>query len=145
MWSSLGSAAAPGNSIASCYLAYGASDGSNEANDHANVAYRPTNPPTEPGQPGNPNIVDLDRWQQTSLSLSIDQAGNPVNRVPEFLSPEWGSVAAFALTANDLTTYNRDGYDYHVYHDPGPPPSISGSPSFGPMARIPRHRPDTGS
>ncbi len=121
-----GSAAALGNYIADCYIQFGFQDGANEANDYANEWYVPVNPPIEPELPGNPNIVDLDRWQPISLSLFIDQAGNPIFSEPEFLSPEWGQVTPFALTDADKTTYQRDGFDYEVYFDPGMPPTSAG-------------------
>ncbi len=121
-----GSAAALGNYIADCYIRFGLQDGSNEINDYANTAYAPVNPPIFPEDPGNPDIVDLDRWQPITLSEFIDQSGNPISDQPEFLSPEWGQVTPFALTGTDRTTYTRDGFDYEVYFDPGPPPSSSG-------------------
>ena len=122
-----GSAAAMGNYIASCYIGFGLQDGANETNDYANVSYSPVNPPVEPESPGNPDIVDLDRWQQISLTLFIDQAGNPVSTIPEFLSPEWGQVEPFALSTNDLSVFQRGGFDYYVYHDPGLPPLSAGT------------------
>ncbi len=121
-----GSAAAIGNHIASCYIGFGMQDGANEANDYGNTSYLPVNPPIEPENPGNPDIVDLDHWQPISLTLFIDQAGNPVNTLPEFLSPEWGQVEPFSLSPNDRTTYTRDGFNYEVYHDPGMPPLSAG-------------------
>ena len=121
-----GSAAAVGNYIASCYIGFGLQDGANEANGYANTAYQPVNPPIEPEQPGNPDIIDLDRWQQISLTLFIDQSGNVVSATPDFLGPEWGRVVPFALSANDLSIYQRDGFDYWVYHDPGSPPLSAG-------------------
>lgn len=121
-----GSAAALGNYIADCYIRFGLQDGANEANDYANVSYTPVNPSIEPELPGNPNIVDLNRWQPISLTLFIDQAGNPILEEPEFLGPEWGSVDSFALTDADKTTYTRDGFDYDVYFDPGMPPMLAG-------------------
>jgi hypothetical protein len=124
-----GSPAALGNYIASCYIAFGLQDGANEANDYANEWYTPVNPPIEVELPGNPDIVDLDRWQPISLSLFIDQAGNPILEQPEFLSPEWGQVVSFALTDANKTTYQRDGFDYDVYYDPGMPPTLAG-PQF---------------
>ncbi len=119
-----GSAAALGNHIADCYLRFGLADGANEAADYANRAYQPVNEPLEPTAPGNPNITDLNRWQPLSLPEFIDQAGNPAQSTPEFLSPEWGSVAPFALREEDLTVHERDGFEYWVYHDPGEPPRI---------------------
>jgi len=122
-----GSAAAFGNHIGQCYLDFGLADGANEANDYANVAYEPVNPALKPELPGNPDIVDLNRWQPLALETFIDQAGNPAQSEPDFLSPEWGSVIPFALSEEDLTTYDRDGHTYWVYHDPGAPPKIDGS------------------
>lgn len=121
-----GSAAALGNYVADCYINFGLQDGSNEANAYVNTSYTPVNPAIEPELPGNPDIVDLDRWQPISLTVFIDQAGNPVNNEPEFLSAEWGQVEPFALSASDLTIYQRDGFDYWVYHDPGLPPTSAG-------------------
>jgi len=121
-----GSATAMGNRIAACYIGYGLQDGANEAGGYANTAYQPVNPPIAPEQPGNPDIIDLDRWQQIELTVFIDQAGNPISVTPDFLSPEWGQVKPFALSANDLVVYRRDGFDYRVYHDPGAPPLSAG-------------------
>lgn len=122
-----GSAAALGNYIAQCYIDFGLSDGANEINDYANLAYRPHNEALQPELPGNPNITDLNHWQPLSLTEFIDQAGNPTSSAPEFLSPEWGLVVPFALSPADLTIHTRDGFDYWVYHDPGAPPTIDGA------------------
>ncbi|MDJ0870058.1 MAG: thrombospondin type 3 repeat-containing protein, partial [Myxococcota bacterium] len=74
---------------------------------------------------GNPDIADLNRWQPLALRFFIDQSGNVFpSGTPEFLSPEWGQVTPFALSADDRTVYRRDGFDYQVYHDPGPPPYL---------------------
>ncbi|MGD8808575.1 MAG: vanadium-dependent haloperoxidase [Gammaproteobacteria bacterium] len=121
-----GSAAALGNYIAQCYIAYGLQDGSNEGNNYAPRAYKVMNPPIEPELPGNPNIVNLDRWQQITLTLSIDQSGNIVDGTQTFVGPEWGGVDPFSLSAADATTCPRSGFDYPVYHDPGPPPKHDG-------------------
>ncbi|MGB5346921.1 MAG: DUF6851 domain-containing protein, partial [Woeseia sp.] len=123
-----GSPAALGNYVAKCFIDFGLQDGANEANDYANTTYAPVNPPIEPDVAGNPNIIDLDRWQPISLDVFIGQAGNVIDE-PEFLSPEWGQVLAFSLTDADKTTYQRDGFDYDVYFDPGPPPSHTGDSS----------------
>jgi len=125
---STGNAAALGNHIANCYIEYGYQDGANEAIGYANQAYQPVNPPLALGtnRPGNPTIIDLNRWQPLSIEGYIDQAGNPVDSTPEFLGPEWGQVSPFSLSIEDKTVYNRDGYDYQVYHDPGMPPTIEG-------------------
>ena len=123
-----GSPSALGNYIASCYIAFGQADYANEYDDYKNKSYQPVNLALEPHKPGNPNIVDLNRWQPLSLENFIDQAGNDANSEPEFLSPEWGSVLAFALSPDDLTVFAREGedYEYYVYYDPGAPPKIDG-------------------
>ena len=124
-----GSAAAVGNRIAECYIAYGLQDGANEANGYANAHYLPVNPPIEPPKPGNPNIADLDRWQPIQLVQYVDQAGNVYNSNPPALSPEWGAVLPFALSEDDGATYFRDDFGYKVYHDPGAPPRAQGANS----------------
>lgn len=114
-----------GRYIADCLIEFGHQDGANEQNSYENRYYEPVNPPLAPALPGNPDIVDPNRWQPLFLDLFIDQAGNPIPfNVPEFLSPEWGEVVPFSLSAEDLTFHRRDGYDYWVYHDPGPPPAL---------------------
>jgi hypothetical protein len=121
-----GSAAALGNYIAACYIAYGLQDGSNESNTYAHRTYKVFNPPIAPELPGNPDIIDLDRWQEITLTLSIDQSGNVVENTPRFIGPEWGAVDPFSLTDADKTTCGRAGFNYPVYHDPGPPPEHDG-------------------
>ncbi|MFG0319818.1 MAG: vanadium-dependent haloperoxidase [Planctomycetota bacterium JB042] len=119
------SPAAIGNRIAVTVLAHGLADHANEQGGYANQHYVPVNPPLVPGLPGNPNIVDPNRWQPLALDFFIDQGGNViVGGYPEFLSPEWGQVTPFSLSQNDVTIDERDGFDYWVYHDPGPPPKL---------------------
>lgn len=123
---STGDARALGNYIAQQYIAFGLQDGSNEQNLYANTSYTPVNPPLNVDVPGNPNMVDINRWQPLTLDLFIDQSGNQIpGATPPFLSPEWGQVVPFALSANDMTVHQRNGFDYKVYHDPGPPPQLA--------------------
>ncbi|MDZ7343287.1 MAG: hypothetical protein ONA90_02110, partial [candidate division KSB1 bacterium] len=122
---SSGSPAALGNYIAQQLINFGLQDGANEQNDYAYIHYKPFNPPLIPHLPGNPDILDLNRWQPLTLTIFIDQAGNVIpGETPKFLSPEWGQVVPFALTPAERRIYHRDGYDYWVYHDPGPPPYL---------------------
>jgi hypothetical protein len=121
-----GSPAALGNHIAECYIAYGLQDGSNEQNQYAPLVYHVMNPPIEVEKPGDPDIVDLDHWQQITLTLSIDQSGNVVDGTQKFVGPEWGGVDPFSLTDADKTTCPRAGFDLPIYHDPGPPPTHDG-------------------
>jgi len=120
------SPAALGNRVAASILAFGLADGANESGAYENLYYEPVNPPLLPDLPGNPDIIDPNRWQPLALEFFVDQAGIHIGDYPGFLSPEWGIVAPFALTQDDLTVYQRDGFDYWVYHDPGPPPQMGG-------------------
>jgi len=118
-----GDPAALGNYVAQCIINFGLQDGSNEQNGYANTRYEPVNPPMIVDVPGNPTIEDWNRWQPLSLDLFIDQSGNEIpGATPDFLSPEWGQVSAFALDEADMVSYNRDDFDYQVFHDPGTPP-----------------------
>lgn len=125
-----GPPAALGNYLAQCMIDFGHQDGANEENDYASLHYEPVNPPLAPELPGNPLIFDPNRWQPLAFDVFIDQSGNVIpGKVPEFVSPEWGRVVPFSLTEEDLSIYARDGYEYWVYHDPGPPPQINSSGS----------------
>lgn len=120
-----GSAAALGNYLAQCMIDFGLQDGANEAGGYEYVHYEPLNPPLAPDLPGNPDIVDPNRWQPLSFGVFIDQSGNVFpGLTPEFVGPEWGNVVPFSLTAGDRKIYHRDGAEYWVYHDPGPPPYL---------------------
>jgi hypothetical protein len=123
-----GSPAALGNYIAQLLIDYGLSDGSHENFGYGNFYYDPVNPPLDPVKPGCPDLQDPNRWQPLTLGTFIDQSGHEIPiSTPEFLGAEWGEVKSFALKENDLNVYERDGYSYHVYHDPGPPPYIDTS------------------
>ncbi len=122
---STGNPAALGNYIAQCLINFGFQDGSNEQLGYNNTAYEEVNPPLVMAFSGNPDIIDPNRWQPLTLDVFIDQAGNPIPfNTPDFLSPEWGQVSPFALSPDDAIIYERDGFDYWVYHDPGPPPYL---------------------
>ncbi|MEM7572507.1 MAG: MopE-related protein [Bacteroidota bacterium] len=121
-----GNPAALGNYIANCYISFGLQDGANEQLSYENQFYEPVNPSLIIELPGNPNIVDYNRWQPITLEVFIDQSGNPFPlNTPEFLSPEWGQVSPFSLEVADVSIYERDGFEYQVFHDPGPPPYLS--------------------
>jgi hypothetical protein len=117
-----GNAADLGNYVAQTLIYYGLEDGSREANNFENAYYQPINPPLAPAYENN-TIIFPNRWQSLSLDTYIDQSGNIINgEIIPFLSPEWGNVNAFALSAGDRTTFQRDGDNYLVYKDPGDPP-----------------------
>lgn len=121
-----GDPAALGNYVAARIIDFGLQDGSNQALGYANQYYEPVNEPLVIIRPGAGDIVNMNRWQPLTLDIFIDQSGNEIpGATPAFLSPEWGNVTPFALKDEDLTVYTRDGSEYRVFHDPGPPPYIS--------------------
>jgi ASPIC and UnbV/FG-GAP-like repeat/Secretion system C-terminal sorting domain len=128
---SSGSAAALGNYIASKVIEFGLQDGSNEANGYVNQYYQPVNQVLRPDLSGSQNMVDCNKWQPLKLQIFVDQNGNVQGTTPPFLSPEWGKVTPFALTEKELKKLNRNGGEYWVYHDPGPPPLLDPVNSSG--------------
>ncbi len=119
------SPAGMGNYIAAHIINYGLTDGSNEANSYENEFYKPVNPPLLVEESGNPSMQDFNRWQPLQFDVFIGQSGiASSDSVPDFLSPEWGQVKPFSLQEADATIYQRDGFDYKVYHDPSAPPYI---------------------
>ncbi len=123
--------AALGNYLGYSIIFMGLQDGANEQYNYASFNYAPVNPILQPANPGNPNILDPNRWQPLSLSVAIDQNGNPIPSTQLFQSPEWGRVQPFALTQDDLTINARNGVPYWVYHDPGPPPLLDTTTTGG--------------
>ncbi|MBK8193647.1 MAG: T9SS type A sorting domain-containing protein [Lewinellaceae bacterium] len=119
-----GGPAALGNYIGQCILQMGSQDGSNEQFNYVSQYYAPVNPPMVIANPGAPTLLDPNRWQPLTLSFAIDQNGNPIPATQVFQSPEWGNVRPFALKADELTIYERNGDEYKVYHDPGPIPFL---------------------
>ncbi|MGK7388928.1 MAG: DUF6851 domain-containing protein [Candidatus Cyclobacteriaceae bacterium M2_1C_046] len=114
-----------GNYIARSFIEFGLQDGSYEEDFYQNQFYTPVNPPLMINDGGNPFLIDPNRWQPLYLETFIDQSGNVVpSGANNFLAPEWGGVFPFALNSTVEKIYERDGFQYKVYHDPGPPPYI---------------------
>jgi hypothetical protein len=132
-----GSPAALGNYIAQGVINYGVQDGANEQNGYAYQHYSPVNNPCIVDLAGDPSLTDPNRWQPLALTHFVDQNGNPIpGTTPPFLTPEWGAVTPFAFTPNDRTLHNRGGYDYQVYDDPGPPPTIDTLNAASPSTQL---------
>ena len=108
------SAAAFGNRIAEEVLAFGATDGSNEAGGYV-AEYTAVNPPLVVDRPGTA-MTDPNRWQPLELEVMEAQNGIPLeDTIQTFVGPNWGSVTSFALPEPDA-----DGLTI----DPGPPPRL---------------------
>ena len=120
-----GSAAALGNYIANRIIAYGQQDGSNEQNLYQNQYYQPKNGGLIIYNRGNPNLVEPNYWQPLTLNVFVDQSGNQIpTNTPPFMGAEWGNVVPFALADSVKNVYQKDGHNWNVYHDPGPPPLL---------------------
>ena len=110
------SPAAVGNRIARAVIAYGLTDGSNQAGGYADPDYKPVNPPLVVAASGT-TMTDPNRWQPLQIEHMISQNGIPVvNGVQQAVGPHWGHVASFALP---------DGGAAGTPIDPGPPPRIA--------------------
>ena len=64
-----------GNYIAEQLIAFGFTDGSNEANDYASTCYVQSEPNILPEIPGTNGLQDPNAWQAVELSFAIDQSG----------------------------------------------------------------------
>ena len=109
------SPAALGNRIAAVVLAYGLTDGSNQATGYNDPTYQPVNPPLVVAESGT-TMVDPNRWQPLQIENMISQNGIPVtNGVQQAVGTHWGHVKGFALPAG-----GADG----VPLDPGAQPRL---------------------
>ena len=109
-----GNPAALGNYIAQNLIQFGLQDGSNEQLSYNSSFYKPLNQSLDPALPGPNGLIDPNFWQPLHLDT-----------YKSFLTPDWGSLTPFALSEEVLTIHQRDGKDFPVYHDPGPPPHIA--------------------
>ncbi|MGD9631852.1 MAG: vanadium-dependent haloperoxidase [Pirellulales bacterium] len=118
------SPAAVGNRVAQAVINQALADGSNETGNYANPpGFTPVNPPLTFELPGAP-MNDPNRWQPLHfLGNRIDQFGRPINEATQKnLTPFWGQVAPFAMTAADRSANG-------VYHDQGMPPGLNTRPN----------------
>jgi hypothetical protein len=115
------SPAAVGNRIAQTVISNGLADGANEVNNYAIPpgGYTSVNPPLTFDTPGTV-MNDPNRWQALHfVGGRIDQFGRPIGESTQrHLTPFWGAVAPFAMTAADRSANG-------VYHDQGPPPGLN--------------------
>ena len=107
--------AALGNRIAKAVLAYGLSDGSNEANGYAAPDYKPVNPPLIVALP-QITLVDPNRWQPLQIEYLVSQNGIVLpSGVQTAVGPHWGHVTSFAIPPGGASG---------VPFDPGAPPRL---------------------
>ena len=107
--------AAVGNRVAAAVIAYGLTDGSNEANGYAAADYKPVNSALIVKDSGA-SMADPNRWQPLQLEQMISQNGIPVsNGTQQAVGPFWGHVTPFAIP---------EGGEAGVPIDPGPQPRL---------------------
>jgi len=114
--------AALGNRIAQRMIDYGLSDGSREVQNYLSPPgqFLPVNQPLTFETPGT-TMADPNRWQPLHFTgTQIDQFGSPIPEATQRnLTPFWGDVKTFAMTAADRSAHG-------VYHDQGPSPHLAG-------------------
>ena len=139
-----GSPAALGNYLAQCILQMGGKDGAHESTNFMPPKFNPLNPPLDVVAPGAGMDINPNHWQALKLKNAIDLDGYPVlecnclgrsfstliDSVDEtgrqrftgtqtFQGTDWGRVKPFALKKETRVFYNRNRYDYCLYHDLG--------------------------
>jgi len=125
-----GSYAALGNYLAEQLIAFGFSDGANEAGGYSSPQYSPVNEGLLLSSYDDNLLNDPNRWQPLDFTLFVDQSGNVITDSPTFLSPDWGQVTAFALKEEDLQILNN-GFNSYVYNAPAAPYAIQDSNEDG--------------
>jgi hypothetical protein len=108
------SPAAIGDRIGHAVLAYGLTDGSNEANGYTDPDYQPVNAPLVVASSKRFTLVDPNRWQPLEIIGGFSQNGIPTGTTQVAVDPHWGHVAAFGATSLAAGTPI----------DPGPPPRL---------------------
>lgn len=114
-----------GNYIAQMVKQFGWTDGSNELGNYAYQVYAPVNLPMHVDSFGNSTMSNVNKWQPLTLSLALDQGGNPIPSTPAFIGPEWGNVLPFGMNPLEATWNFRGGMTYPVYKNPQSPPNLS--------------------
>lgn len=107
-----------GNRIGAAIIAFGATDGANEAMNYADTTmWMPTNEALLVDQP-TITVVDPSIWQQLNLATSVAQNGIPLNSGTQpYIGAHWREVTPFAMT--------RPGAGLPYY-------SLGEPPAFGP-------------
>jgi hypothetical protein len=131
-----GNAAGLGNYIAEKIFEFGLAEQAGDE-DGYEAPLDPVNPSLRPDIPGNKRIVEPNRWQPLSVIDYINQKGwdstlrdwnyQLILAEDVFLTPHWGQITPFAMTTDDVSLMKRDGQEFKVYNDPGPPPYINTS------------------
>ena len=111
-----------GNSVYFAVSNFFFADGARQANSYADYpvgqgGYVPANPNLVTGLIGT-NTVNVNRWQPLAVSNALDQNGNPIGPIQNFVGAQWLGVRPFALARSDAA---------HPWIDPGPQPRLGGA------------------
>lgn len=130
-----GSAAALGNYIAMKIYDFALSEPAGDADGYDGPTYNPINSNLYPNRPGSQGLQNKNRWQPLDLVQYVNEKGwdstlldwnaQLVNNQDIFLTPHWGLVTPFSMDKADQKVMVRDGQEFIVYNDPGPPPLMS--------------------
>ncbi len=136
-----GSAAALGNYIAYQLFELGLAEGAGDDDSYESNFVSPVNYWLKPNEPGCRGLKYVNRWQPLSLYDYIQKKGaDPtlldwnhqfVAGLDIFLTPHWGSMVPYAMSGKQKSILTRDGEEFPVYHDPGPPPAFERNDSLG--------------
>ena len=114
------SPAAVGNRAAAAVLAFGQTDGANEAQRYMDTTgYIPVNDPLDLTGELPFTLDDPNRWQPLAFEVAFTQNGLEADKVQTFVGPHWGYVTPFALGGAWA-----DGVFAEI--DPGIPPLLGG-------------------
>lgn len=129
-----GSAAELGNYVGNLIYEFGLTEPVGDEDGYEGPGSEPANYPLKPNVPGNKNLRNKNRWQPLSVVDYINDKGwdstllewnyqlIPITDV--FLTPHWGAVTPFAMNDSHKRIARRDGNEFIVYNDPGPPAFI---------------------
>ncbi len=131
---SSGDAGALGNYVAQLIYQFGLSEPAGDLEGYEGPGENPINGPLKPNLPGNRTMIYPNRWQPLSILDYIKEKGwdktlldwNYVLIQPNdvFLTPHWGNITPFSMDSSSLSVLLRDGQEFKVYNDPGPPALI---------------------
>lgn len=130
-----GSPAALGNYIAKMIFDFALSEPAGDQDGYDPPTYDPSNIRMRPNLPGTQGLANKNRWQPLSVTGYIREKGwdstlldwnhQLITNEDVFLTPHWGMVTPFSMTEENRKVMVRDGQEFIVYHDPGPPPLMS--------------------
>jgi hypothetical protein len=133
-----GSPAALGNYLAEKMIEFAWEvDPAAELQGYEGIEYETANPNIKPNLAGVQSLRDPDRWQPISSRGYIAEKGWSENLLDwyvllaptedVFLTPHWSEIQPFAMNETHESWIEKDGREFRIYLDPGPPPFTKNS------------------